>query len=208
MIVRRAWICTRAWVCTVATLLGGGCDWPNVPSEKAVHSRWSDSAAMVSATTNYEAQVDVESLIGLRHPPLPPGFDDLAGSVIREPGDRGSLLPWVLSSVRVRGRPILLLSRSVERRSQPIVGRDGRTIGTSSYPILEVADAILLPPLEYGERLVLSRCGGAGEGHAIAYARWYIEERAWGTVRKAWQADVPRGELQVIDPGLVRCRSQ
>ncbi len=166
-----------------------------------------DSVVMIDAANDYSEPVDIEELVGMRYPPTPENVEHLAGSLIRnerEPVDR---LPWVLSSVRVRGRPVLLLAKAVELIEDREVDRDGRQVLRSSYPIFEVRDAVLLPPLEGGERLALSRCEDADGGRAIGYVQWDINSRIMRARRFAWRADLRLGKLTPTEVIGVACRN-
>lgn len=155
-----------------------------------------DSAALALATSDYSRDLAREELIGLRHPPYPTWIEDLAGATLRETRTAPYRFPWTVASVRVRGRPAVLLSRGVEW----IVADGG-----GRYPLKEVVDVLPLPPLSPGERLVLPGCTNREGRPVIAYAWWDVDEPVVRDIRLTWRIDLERGALIEEDATGASC---
>lgn len=192
---------SASWAMVVPALVAmGGCDLPDMAPPSGIRAIMADSADIAAASSDYSAPVDLEALIGLRHPPLPAGVEDLAGSVVRS-SPRVAGHHWVLYSVRVGGRPLLLLSRPVGSNVQST--GPGSSV---SRPIHEVVDAEPLPPLGPDERLSLTWCSDTAGNHVAAYVRWNPVSRGRPDPRVAWLPDLAAGALLEIDAGTVQCR--
>ncbi len=191
---------------TLLCLCAVGCDYSGVTLSPGNQGLTPDSMAMIEATTNYAEPVEVPQLIGLRHPSLPREIEDLAGSLIRHADRPVDSLPWILSSLRVRGRPVLVLSEAVERVVKEEVDASGRVRMRSAHPVFEIRDGVLLPPLERGQRLILS-CRDRRDQQIAAYVLWNSDARFMRPERFAWRADLGSGKLKAVEVRDVRCRN-
>lgn len=174
---------------------------PNAPRTE------SDSAVRAARSADYTASVDAERWIGMRFPPQPGGVERLAAAVRMRQDTTFEDPLWLFTSVRVGGRPMLWLSRVVERRYEPAHDSAGLRMAARILPTNQVEDALVLPRMEVEERLELWACR-TPDGYNVAAIGPYSDVRkTLGRVRWARGLDTATGRLREVDPRRVRCHN-
>lgn len=192
-------------------LLSLGCDSPD--RVMIGGSAIADSAQRAMSATDFEAPVDRDFLLGLKVPPYPPGVEDLAWSPFRnergEPWgenprskDGRSQHEWLLSLVRIGGRPALLLSRNLTLDLEPITVRD-LDLGVQRTFVWRIEDVLVLPVYDAEERIKLSGCWDPDGEPVVGLGVYRLE---LGTIRPV-RADLQGARLVEADPIEIRCRS-
>ena len=184
------------------------CEGPDAPPLDRDLSAMEDSAALTAAGTDYSFEVDVTQHIGQQFPPFPAGVQGLAGALVQHKDAPLTRAPWNMTKIQIGGRPALWLSKTVARTTEPMIGKDGERFGTRTNPTFQVTDAVLLPPLDTGERLQLSACHDRDGRVAASYVTWEPDSRVMDQVRLAWSPDEVSGTLVSIDPVGIVCRNR
>lgn len=135
--------------------------------------------------------------LGLRHPPLPAGVEDLAGYVV-DIGPGGAFTHAV-GHVRTPSGQALWLERFLRHDEQ----------GVAYFEVVAVQP---LPPLGEGEAVVMASCrvGDAmqgGDNETIAIVRWE-EAEVLDDVRAAWRVDLAARRFHPIPAAGVQCLNE
>lgn len=149
--------------------------------------------AAACATSSVPAS-DPAGYVGVRHPPVPDGVEELAGSVIG-----GIDFRYAIAHVRDATGGMLWLQRLLHHDAQ----------GIAHFEVVAVQP---LPAIREGEGLVIGSCregdaSGGGDGLTTAVVRWEEREVLTG-VRHAWRADPEEGRFVALDAGRVQCLNE
>lgn len=132
-----------------------------------------------------------DSYVGLRHPPLPAGVEELGGYVIG-----GFDFEYAVGHFREGSRDMLWLERLIRHDE-------------AGNPYFETLAVLPLPAMGEGEQLALGTCseGGVadgGDGHTVAVVAW-TDEPVLTDVRHAWRVDPERRRFTRLDARRVQC---
>lgn len=141
------------------------------------------------------AKTTARSFIGLQYPPFPEGLDEQGGTMLAV----GGKVEFALNVVSRDSTTYVWLSRLTERNA-------------AGEPGFEVRAALLVPPLDSGEALLVGRCRitGAkdvGDRSVVAIARTagHDAEAELTDIREAWRADVAKEAFRELPADSVVC---
>jgi len=181
---------TRQWkvvaaVCAVVT--GAACARSNGGGR---------SGATASAAAG--APPAAQSFVGLQYPPFPEGLDEQGGTMLAV----GGKMEFALNVVSRDSTTYVWLSRLTERNAE-------------GEPGFEVRAALLVPPLDSGEVLLVGRCRMAGASDAgdrsivaIARTAGHEAEADLRDIREAWRADVAKEAFRELPADSVVCANE
>lgn len=154
------------------------------------------SSAAASAAAG--APPAAQSFVGLQYPPFPEGLDEQGGTMLAV----GGKAEFALNVVSRDSTTYVWLSRLTERNAQ-------------GEPGFEVRAALLVPPLDSGEVLLVGRCRMAGASDvgdrgivAIARTAGHEEEPELRDIREAWRADVAKEAFRALPADSVVCTNE
>ena len=161
-----------------------------------MHRRLALAAALALAACAPPAHAPASeaSYVGLRHPPLPAGVEELGGYVIG-----GVDFEYAVGHFRDGSRDMLWLERLIRHDE-------------AGVPYFEAVAVLPLPAMAGGEQLALGTCreGDAlegGDGLTVAVVGW-TDEPVLTDVRHAWRVDPERRRFTRLDARRVQCLNE